>query len=154
MTNAPITRTVCQLTGHRSYDAANPDGPSAFFRALAALPDGALPTEPAQPTDVAELVAANAWLRSSLAEITQQRDDARAELDNMMGARKDLGRLVAELTSSEAMWHADRDEQRERGDEWRDKAEGYLATIDCLEAEIAELKREKSWNLDGYLGGA
>lgn len=74
-------------------------------------------------------------LRAALARVTEQREGFRAELDNMMGTNKDLGSLVANLTSSSAMWHADRDEQYDRADEWRDKAERYLETIDELQSE-------------------
>lgn len=105
----PTFRSLDQLTG----DLA--DRPSAFFAALAEPP----------PVSRAEYDA----VISDLA-------DARGELDNTMQSVRDLGAMVRDLTSQNAMWHAERDEQRERGDEWRDKAEDYLATIDELQGEL------------------
>lgn len=75
-------------------------------------------------------------MRTELARVTEQRDGFRAELDNLMDTKKSLGSLVAALTSQCAHWHADRDEAYDRADEWRDKAERYLATIDELQAEV------------------
>lgn len=101
-------------------------------------------------------------LRADLARAVEKREGYRAELDNLMGTDKTLGKLVADLTSQNAMWHADRDEQYDIADEWRDKAERYLRTVDELqaevdslrgdaarvqelEAEVAELKRDVEW---------
>ena len=101
-------------------------------------------------------------LKAELARAVEKRDDYRAELDNLMGTSKSLGQSVADLTSQNAMWHADRDDAYDRADEWRDKAERYLETIDELQAEadslsgdaarvqeledqVAELKRDVEW---------
>lgn len=72
-------------------------------------------------------------LRSDLA-------NARGELDNTMHAMLRLGALVRDLTSQNAMWHAERDEQRERADEYADHCKAYLATIDELEGEVRDLR--------------
>lgn len=113
-------RSVCALTGEIA------DGLS--FPAL--VPAAA---------EVERLTAALHVAKLQIAKANSDRDDARAELDNHMGSMKDLGSLVAVLTSQAAMWQVDRDEQRERGDEYADMHKASLATIDELEAEIREL---------------
>jgi chromosome segregation ATPase len=142
---APETRTVCQLTGEKSGE------PSAFFRALDALPDG--PTNfPALLPDAAEvehLRAELAELRSSFAALgclhqraEADRDAARVELDDTMQTLRDTGAVVAVLTSQAAMWHADREEQRERADEFQDRYERAESRLTELENESAELRSQ------------
>lgn len=72
---------------------------------------------PALMPDAIEIAS----LRADIATLTEQRDDARAEVDNLTGLLKASGNHVANLSSGVAQYQADRDEQRERADEWQDR---------------------------------
>jgi hypothetical protein len=107
-------RSVCALTGEIA------DGLS--FPAL--LPNAA---------EIAKLTAERD-------EALKQRDDAKAELDNMVDLTIEVGRLGNYLRHA----IADRDEYRDRADEWRDKYEGAQCRMDEMAAEIRELKQAAS----------
>lgn len=114
---APSFRTVDQQTGYIT--------PASAGGAMTALP----------PVDRAMYDAVCAQRDRLAADLA----NARGELDNTMQSMRDLGAMVRDLTSQNGMWHAERDEMRERADEQRERAESYLATIDELQAEVRSL---------------
>lgn len=102
------------------------DRPSKFFEAMAAPP----------PVDRAQYDFILAQRDKFEAELA----DARAELDNTMTAHRALGATVALLTSHAASWQDDRDEHRERADEYRDRYERAESHCTELEALVADLR--------------
>lgn len=81
-------------------------------------------------------------LRADLAKVTEQRDEARAEVDNLTLWLKDSGSHVANLSSGLAMYQAERDDYRERADEYCDMHSEAQTRIQELEAELEQVKRE------------
>lgn len=79
---------------------------------------------------------------AAIDELTTSRDNARAEVDDLMCDLVKLGNTVQQLTKSAGVWQSERDEQRERADEAEEKCDRYLATIDELEAELLTLKTD------------
>lgn len=82
-----------------------------------------------------------AALRADLAKVTEERDEARAEVDNLTLWLKDSGSQVANLSSGVAMYQAERDDYRERADEYRDMHLEAQTRIQELEAELEQAKR-------------
>jgi uncharacterized coiled-coil DUF342 family protein len=85
------------------------------------------------------LRAANDSLATTVARLTQERDDAIAERDNMIDLTIQVGRLGDYLKHA----IADRDEYRERADEWRDRFEDAQCRMDEMADEIRELRGAK-----------
>lgn len=66
----------------------------------------------------------------------RQRDDARAELDNMMESNHRLGKAVDLLTGQCRDWYSDRNEAQAEAEEWRERYEIVRARLDEVEAEL------------------
>lgn len=68
--------------------------------------------------------------------LTTQRDDARAELDNMINLTIQVGRLGDYLRHA----IADREDYREQADEWRERYHAAQCRMDEMAAELRDLK--------------
>jgi uncharacterized coiled-coil DUF342 family protein len=106
-------RSLCQLTGE--------------------IADGLSFPAPFNPAPVI------AKLTAERDQAIQQRDDARAELDNMVNLTIEVGRLGDYLRHA----IADRDDFRERADEWRDRCEAAQCRMDELADELDEARGER-----------
>jgi chromosome segregation ATPase len=70
--------------------------------------------------------------------LTTQRDDARAERDNMVDTAIELGRVANYLKHT----LADLEDMREQRDEWRDRHDEAQCRMDEMAAEIRDLRTE------------
>lgn len=86
------------------------------------------------------------------AQLKDEKDGARVEIDNLTDLLKASGTHVANLSSGLAMYQVERDEYREQAEEYRDRFDLAIEERDEarirvqeLETELGELKRETAW---------
>lgn len=140
ITDATVIRDIDELIVDRDTSAAT------YAAAVGAYdcPCGSV-FEFTESMGLEDYATLNRWLGKHVGQCgggqvapIKQRDDARAELDNMVNLTIEVGRLGTYLKHV----LADRDDWREMSDDWREKYNAAQYRMDEMVAEIRELSRE------------
>jgi septal ring factor EnvC (AmiA/AmiB activator) len=138
-TEAPNFRAV----GHKGEVVPPPtDLAEQYCRTVA------LANFPALIPDAAEVQAMRDEIATLRAQLKDEQDGARVEIDNLTDLLKASGRHVRNLSTTLGMYQVERDEARDERDDLRREVEFLresAARVTELEDLVAELKRDVDW---------